>query len=365
MAASGVRVVPPYRSRGLASLSVLAGALGFSTLMAYLQTYPGWLLLSSPTVQVSTSVGAVLLPPAVLALILGRITHRIRPHLVAALGYAAGFMVASVGVDVYQSADAGARASKILLPSLLVASVVVAALMTGLFLGVRWLVRALWFQTAEKTDLMCVSCGYDRGSEAITRCPECGMPADCSRFRLAFLLTAAARLQRLARYALPVTVILTVIAAGWFVLYRTLPVHRFYERFVAAGGTPGPGYVYSCSLGLSTVVPAAAVSVPVKGDLQGRALVLSYLPESSSAMSAMNITVAVHDPTTITPDVGTEWVYMILDREQANRIIRNGLPPGLAERLLKEADALGWKPNPGRTATVTPHVIQASGYLEP
>jgi hypothetical protein len=364
MVASGVRVVPPYRSRGLASLSVLAGALAWCMLVAFVQTAPGWLPRFSMAVQVSINLGTYLLPAAVLALILGRITHRVRPHVVAALGYTAGLVVASVAAAVYRSPDAGAILSKILFPALPVASVVAAAVMTGLFLGIRWLVRAFWFQTVEKTDLMCASCGYDRGSAAITRCPECGEPADGSRFRLAFLLTAAARLQRLARSGLPAAMIATVTAAGWFVLYRTLPVKQFYDRFAAAGGTPCHEYVYSSSM--SAVSLAASVSVPVKGDPQGRALVISYLLENNPDLPAMNIAVAVYDPSAVVPpDNGTEWMCMILDRGQANRIIRDGLPPGLAERLLKEADDLGWKPNPGRKATVTHHVIQASGYLKP
>ena len=348
---SSLRVVPPYRPRGLLPLAAALGEVsGVLTLALFVWLTTNYRAIDTFVSGLIVLVPLALLPPLLGGFLLSHLTQQprltTRAGLVFGAGQAFGFLVYT-----FATSETG---GVIGVGVNLIIALTVLALFTllgcGLFHVARFVTRSVLFVTVEQTGTLCHRCGYDRGTPSVAICPECATPADPTRFRAVGLLTLASMAHRVARPVAAVLLFISLVAAAHTFATRTVPAARFIRTFRTAGAhisrwfiTPPnwpnwpPGTRCASAIGAWLPFP----------DGSDRVVLVLYAPDENAPEPAMQIAVAAgpappsrHAP----PDFGSPQVAADLPRPLAERVARNGLPAEFLRAITAEADAGNWKP---------------------
>lgn len=342
---------------------MLLWGLGYGVLLGVvMEALAEWLVARWPTAGVFVLVHVVALPIAFMGIVIGRQPVRPRRVLLFAAVFIVGFMLAMLAVSLTKSEGFGVGSNLLAFP-----------LRMALALGVYWAVVAAlmmlgWFMARRifgvpvaQTDppRLCWVCAYECGPA--DPCPECGTAH----------VDAAARPQREAaawramrRVSVPLLVLLATGFAGysaWRVAVDTIPSWRFLAAFGEAQGWTstyayidqvygadrnGLGGRFLNSFGVTREVP----------DGSGRMILVSYralVPEGLPVMQVRICTEATL-PLGWPPQAQrmTDWgspgtIVANLDRQQAEHVVRHGVPQSLIDAIVAEADRVGWKPSGG------------------
>jgi hypothetical protein len=216
---------------------------------------------------------------------------------------------------------------------------------------------------------LCWKCGYDLGLPLAPRCTECGTPPGRVRPRARGRFALLSGLVRSA----PVALALAIVTIGSLAAYRAAkeipPLRAFDRRF--AGAEPVSTYIdldLAKTAGRGVYSYTRAVGrLLTQQDSSGRRYQVSFTPSPRRDPDdpAMQVRVAMPAPPpfpgfdALLTDWGLVTVVADLDDEQARRVLRDGLPPGLLEALSARADTIGWRPmnatgSPGKREVVDP-----------
>jgi hypothetical protein len=293
---------------------------------------------------------------AVIPLLLARVTPRMRWVLLAAIATNLGIFCASFARSMVGRVGFGADPSVPMVHSpQFIAFFVTSAIAAAVAIAVWWLYRWLRFVPVEQREdgSLCIACGYEMG--AADPCPECGTTRADARPRGRRLDAAWRWIQRAARPVLVVIVLFGAGYAAWRVAVDYLPTRRFVERF-DTGGSAAYAYVDSDQIHLHTPLPNSIGHTINLNDGTGRMILVSFHPRPPEGLAAMQVRVcapATHPPGwPVDAQRMTDWgmpgtVVADLNREQAERVIREGLPRGLVEAIVAKADEVGWKAGGG------------------
>ncbi|MBX3402200.1 MAG: hypothetical protein KF699_02195 [Phycisphaeraceae bacterium] len=298
------------------------------------------------------------LPMVVIGVVLGRQPPPAWRVLLVAVWVVIGLSLGGTAASLVKSEGFGVGMQAYLVP-LRVGIVMIAywAFASLLMLIGWWLARRLFGVPLEQTDppRYCWVCAYERGQ--IDPCPECGTPAAAARPPLRE--AAAWRLARLG--ATPALALLAVGFAGyaaWRVSVDTLPTLRFVQKFDAERGwTPTYAYIDHIhgadSRGLGGRYLNATGFTRELGDGSGRMILVSYRALVPGDLPVMQVRMCAEATLPLGwPPQGqrmTDWgspgtIVADLNREQAEQVLKNGVPQGLIDAIVAEADRVGWKP---------------------
>lgn len=213
-----------------------------------------------------------------------------------------------------------------------VAALILGALGGGMHLGVRWITRAFVFELREQDGQTCWRCGYQMGSHTITLCPECGTPLDTAHARLSTVRRAAAWLHKGSIPLAVILLLLGVLATIPTLVTRTIPNARFLWAFRAGELAPGTD-------GVGRFVP-----VPLGTADQ---LLLTYTPSDTWRVPAMTaqagvIHVGANGESSFDP--GAPWIRWDFTRQQAEYVVRYGLPAEFLEQVRRTLADEHWQP---------------------
>jgi hypothetical protein len=190
--------------------------------------------------------------------------------------------------------------------------------------------RTLLVRTVEQGPDDCAWCGYTRGSNAITRCPECGHEATTTRYRMHRYIGFVTGLAR--RWKIPVAIVCLALVALSIppIRERTLPAMAFYGRFAGAARER------SWSRDLTVWLPESPGG--------GRGLAVRFLPSHGQRPDMMSVEVAAWDRPG--PDAalsnGSGRVVARLNPEQIHRVLAHGLPEALVGAMYARANDIAW-----------------------
>lgn len=356
------RVVPRFESRGLWAVALLIG-VGFGVVMtAGLDPFAEWAVRRWPVAGIVLVVHAVVLPWLALGVLLGRTACRVRTCIGLAVIMNVGVVVASLLGSLRHTPGFGAQAGvpipnwRIGLGFVATTAIVVAAILLG-----RWIGRLLFGAPIEQTEppRLCWQCGYECGEAE--RCPECGTVRAESRPR-GRIEQGVWRLAR--RAAAPVLVIAAVAWAGyaaWRVGADYLPTRAYLRMFDGEKGwrpayahidllhgakASGTGGRYFNSIGRTQELE----------DGSGRLIQVSYWAIAPAGLPVMQVRICAEATLPLgwppTAERFVDWgtpgtIVADLNREQADYVIRNGLPRGLVGAIVAKADEVGWKAGVG------------------
>lgn len=353
------RVVPPFSPRGLWPAALLVG-LGYGALLAIvMEDLAEWLVSNWPTAGVVVLVHVVTLPLALIGVAIGR--QPIRPPRVLwiAAVFLVGFVLAMMAVSLTKSEGFGIGSNLLAFPLRVALAFGVYWAVTAGLLMLGWVTaRRLFGTPVPQTDppRFCWVCAYERGD--IDPCPECGTTAE----------SAAARPQReaaawraLRRWALPAIAAVAIGFTGysaWRIAVDTIPSRRFLEAFgedqgwtstyayidqVYGADRNGLGGRFLNSFGVTRELP----------DGSGRMILVSYRALVPDGLPVMQVRICAEAtlPLGWPPQAQrqTDWgspgtIVADLDREQAEHVVRHGVPQSLIDAIVAEADRVGWKP---------------------
>lgn len=353
------RIVPPFPPRGLWPAMTLAGVCNGCALAVCIDNLAEWLAVNWPVAGPIVLAHVVALPLVLLGFVLGRQPLRVRHVAMAAAAFVPGIMLAAMAASLTGSLGFGVDVSLLSFPvQMLTIAFAYWFLGSLLMLLGWWLSRRLFGVPVAQTDppRYCWVCAYERG--AIDPCPECGTGAGSAS---AWLQGEAAAWRSVRRAALPALVALAVgfcAYAAWRVQADTLPTLRFVRAFGAERGwTPAYAYIdhlyppspqglrgrYLNSMGFTREL----------GDGSGRMILVSYRALVPGGLPVMQVRLCAE--ATLPPGwpAGaqrmTDWgapgtIVADLNREQAERVVRHGVPPSLIDAMIAKADEVGWKP---------------------
>jgi hypothetical protein len=361
MPAARVKVVPPYSTRGLYVFSVFWGAL-FGLGMNHEERW-AFGLAASPFVQnhlaawqVQTlalvlTIGAGLLPVAVLALWLSFLSQRLRVTAMAAGLAGMVQLLCSLFADqVLWSVHGGTDWHDWPLDGFLINLAIMGLISAGLALLIRWLVRSVLFTVVEQDGSRCPRCGYQLGSEVITKCPECGTAADSKGTVFGRMSRVGSWAQRRAPWMAAILGAALLVQFGVTLYRRTLPALRFLNAFPMRDDV-GPGVMIPKSPPMGSYESMCMIGwVPLEGH-PSRAVIVLYVPDRGSSLPAMRLAVAAMPApkpgSAPGPMVnyGSPEVACDLSRQQSEEVITDGIPRDLMLALADEAERAQWAPS--------------------
>ena len=358
-AAGRERTVPPFSPRGLGPVALLVG-LGYGVLLGIVvEDLAEWMVARWPTAGVVVLVHVVTLPIVAMGMVVGRQPVRVARVLALAATFILGFILAMMAVSLSRSEGFGVGSNLIEFPLRVIVAIGVYWAMAAGLMVLGWvLARRLFGTSVPQTDppRFCWVCAYECGSA--DPCPECGTAH----------AAAAARPQReaaawrvLRRSALPAMAAVVIGFAGysaWRIAADTWPTQRFLAAFgedqgwtstyayidqVHGADRNGLGGRYLNSFGVSRELP----------DGSGRMILVSYRALVPEGLPVMQVRICAEAtlPLGWPPQAQrqSDWgspgtIVADLNREQAEHVVRHGLPQSLIDAIVAEADRVGWKP---------------------
>jgi hypothetical protein len=214
-------------------------------------------------------------------------------------------------------------------------------------LAVRWLIYTLLWAVVEDDGSYCLRCGYQIGVPAIDRCPECGVARDKAEYRLRGFLRAFDESRRLSHPLLVALLALACVAIS-IKVYRGWAVERFLARFGALMGyenqAPGRITVWSPD-GQEALSSTEANGALVRLDgFADRVLIVRYAVHPPRHAPLMQITLGTETSsfTDRTVAEGAPLVFCDLVPEQAEYVVRRGIPDALVQEFNRVAEISGW-----------------------
>lgn len=353
------RVVPALRTRRLWAVALLAGLLYGAALSLALDKAAEWAASNWPVAGPIAVLHVLSLPWVLAGVVIGR-----RPVRAARLfGLAAvailGTFLAAMAAGLINRPGFGADADTPLLSWRIVIALLVCwgAASLLLLLG-RWIARRLFGVPFAQPDppRYCWACAYERAQA--DPCPECGTSANAAA---ALPQREAAAWRWAMRGAVP-ALVCTAIAftgyAAWRVRADFVPTRAFLSAFseergwsdsyayidhVHGADSRGLGGRYLNSIGVTRVLP----------DGSGRMILVSYRALVPGGLPVMQVRICAEATLPLGwPPLAqrmTDWgspgtIVADLNREQAEHVVRHGLPQSLVGAIVAEADRVGWKP---------------------
>lgn len=184
--------------------------------------------------------------------------------------------------------------------------------------AVLFVARRAWlFELVEDDGDHCLRCGYQIGSSAIARCPECGQLLESMRYRWKRSYGTLAWSRRWARVMLAVLLIAAAVPAGWIITTRTVPAFPFMWRF-RDGEYLVDNMIY------------------IWLDKESkRTLVLTYDWEDGPDIDALTAYdghfFTVGSDSSINP--GNPFITWVFSRAQADFVLKHGLPDSFLREL--------------------------------
>lgn len=352
------RVVPRFECRGLWAAAILIGVAYGAMMVLFVDSLFEWAVSRWPVAGIVVGVHLVVLPWVLIGVLLGRSPCRVRTCIGLAVVMNIGVFVANLLGHLTRVPGFGAQAGipvpdwRVGLAFAATTGIVIAATLLG-----RWFGRLLFGAPIEQTEppRLCWACGYERGSA--DPCPECGVALAGSRPRGRVELG----LWRLARRVAVPALVLAVVAwfgyASWRIRADYLPTRAYLRVFDAAKGWE-PAYAYidhlygAVASGSGGRFFNSIGRTQDLGDGSGRMIQVSYWAMAPRGLPVMQVRICAEATLPAGWPAGTErfvdWgtpatIVADLNREQAERVIREGLPRGLVEAIVAKADELGWK----------------------
>jgi hypothetical protein len=386
MPASAVKVVPPFKARGLFLCSAIFGAVfgiaarsqeSWTFRLAQslvhrgiVSQYQGDMLGNALTIVV------FLVPAVVVGVWLSCLSQRrAQTALAAALAGAAELLATLLANLILWSSHGGTEwwgwrwwdAFQFLIPV-----AIVGAVSAGVALLIRWLVRAVLFTVIEQDGSRCPRCGYQLGSALISLCPECGAGADPLGTVFGRAHALGSWVQRRARVMAAILVGALLVQLGVTLQRRTLPARRFFDAFPLQEDL-GPGSMIPNPPTVGWYDSSCLVSwVPDPGE-SARAIVILYVADAHCPLPAMRLVVAAPPPPNPSPsagpplDFGSPPIACELSRDMAESFIRQGIPAELLRALSDEATSANWAPSatPNGVFFATPqtHWVDAARFF--
>lgn len=282
------------------------------------------------------------LSPLYLLPVLYRVTQRWGAVLGFSVALIGTMWVVLEGAKVLTRADGGLRVSDWLTPDLLMVAGAEVGGYVVLAAALRMVYR-MFIRASEHRPGACAWCGYTLGSEAITRCPECGRPMVPLRFRWHRFVTGVTRLAERGRFTGGCTVVLLIAVASVPLWTRTTPTLRFYARFSDYERVQGWKWSLSSSAlsagGNRYDTPAVWRMIPGR---DGRGVYVMFSPGRSELRSRMNVGISGSNEKGL--PVGSMRIAADLTDEQVAYVLSHGLPDGLVRALDQQADEVAWMP---------------------
>jgi len=345
------RVVQKHDPRGVLCLAFVIGLAVGAALVATERLVAAH-LSARPVLGQLLLVHLVVLPFLSYGVMLARLASRVGVFIAAAVIMNLGVFLAGAAISVSESLGFGAQVG--LLPWQMLPAFAVTSVMGILcVLATRWLYRSLRYIPVEQTNppRLCMRCAYEMGE--VERCPECGAWRERARPRGAWLDYDWMFVQRWSR---PLVVVILLVLAGyasWRIVTDYLPTRTFIRAF----DTGRPAYAYIDGYWYQDGVYAPSMGRTIDlNDGTGRMVLVSFNALPPAGLSMMQVRLCA--PATLPPgwplgaERMTDWglprtIVADLNRDQAERVLREGLPPGLIDAIGAKADEVGWKPGGG------------------
>ncbi|MGH7130353.1 MAG: hypothetical protein ACREJO_00190 [Phycisphaerales bacterium] len=328
-----VRVIPKPSPRGLIPLFALVG-IGAAPLCKWMieqvlfsSATPGML---ASTVLLITLMLIIAVTPLVVVTLLAcfRFQHTGR-LAICGVAYGLGIVGTLVIVSIIDSPDGGVENADGWL-SLGISLSIAAAVCAGVAAVIPWLFRSLVLVAVHQTGQLCWGCGYDLGSVAVRRCPECGRQRVDTPPSRGIIGAVAGLLLKAARPLLILTFVCTLVLSVRTLATRTLPTMRFLDRFDTGSNMayghidswdPKPGRTYRY---------AVSRWIPLEGNTTGVFLQVVYDPSQGADETVLALlAVPTAPPGTVPTPALAPLLVCKLSREQAEEVIQNGVPPSL------------------------------------
>lgn len=341
------RFVPPVpRPAGLAAAYLAVGLVLAPALDLAWEPVLGWLSDHASgfffAAMMGVNAGMILL--FLLPLIfLCRITQRPLVVLPATAAYAAGATVGSLAATGLLRADGGADLSAWLTGGAVLEQAGAAGLFAVLGTIVWAVARFVVRRVAEHAPGQCAWCGYALGVTGVPVCPECGTATSPPRFRNPRSIALGLFLSRRGVALLAAVLLAGGAYAAWRTATRGLPSAAFYARFPTADRLdisafwPGAAHRGAHLEGTPCVFVERAPG-------SDRGLFVWFDPQLRGD-TPMMVGVAGRPPMPrFGPVHGSVYVQSRLSRPQAEAVLRDGIPPGLADALYARAESVKWTP---------------------
>ena len=351
------RVVRRYDPRGVMCLAFLWGVVIRDVLIPLGEYIDQWIPPQFPMATIVILVHLLVLSFAVGPLMLARVTSQGHLQLVCAVMVVLGLYAAELADRFLSSLGKGTLWGWTDVGVADVVTLVVYwAAASAIAFIVRWLYRAIRSQPIEQTDppQLCYACGYEAG--VADPCPECGICWKDARPRGVVLDSIWKWLQRSGRLALAIVLLLFSVYAGYRIATEYVSTRGFLARF-GEGFRPVNAMhelAYAADPNDPTAWRCNGRVFPLDGE-SGRMILVTYLARTRRSVPVMHVRICA--PATAPPgwsgriedwtDWGAGTVVADLDRDQAERVIRDGLPRGLIDAIVAKAAKTGWKPSGG------------------
>ena len=344
MASSRIRIVPPYRARGMFGFAAIAGTLSGLVFNATpnLGTSVHWFISEF---MLLVGVFCPFLLGLGFAAGLPWITQRVWRVAALSAVFWVAMMVAYGLAPSSIRLDAGASLFSVEGQiALLVAAVMGALFGSALGLVSRWITRSLFFRAEEQDGQWCWKCTYRTGSERIAVCPECGTPIDPNRFRLNWLHRVTSFGRRFGWLGVGAFAAALVLwySANWST--RIAPAMAATSRLeklgrVEAGPYFAPGAAPT-SMGENRLATRQLLDESASLDL-----VIIDAPASAGSTTMQLRVEKVTSKTAHSREslLGVPRVLCDLNEQQAAEVIAHGVPQSLRDAMLKASAIVGWQ----------------------
>ncbi len=225
---------------------------------------------------------------------------------------------------------------------------IVATVVASTVVLINWGVRRCWLVLVEQTGTLCWKCGYDSGSPAISRCPECGSTIDLRRFRHQPVISSARWLAQRSRALFAVATLGAVI--GGAIIMRaqgTVNALRFGSRFYGSPKSTWVGLPRNMITGwipdpVRTGTQAAIPCLGASMKLRERPELIAhinYLPVAHGGTVAMRIEI-MRDPAVRQPlaPPGMASVFCHLGRVHTEEVVDRGVSESSLGAMIASLD---------------------------
>ncbi|NNF64225.1 MAG: hypothetical protein HKN07_08175 [Acidimicrobiia bacterium] len=216
---------------------------------------------------------------------------------------------------------------------------------------------ALVVTTQEQLGRSCPSCMYPIHETAQTyRCPECGELANDLLSREEDTRRFVAWVNRWSPYALLLTGVLAAVVLAIEATPRFQSRTEFQRFCEQIGGQRCSSHFFESE----RARPPFSASVAIPSD-PSKLLLVVYDPDSRHDQPPMQIRLqwVIQMPTGYPPAFGdgNPAILCNLDRDQAQRVLRDGIPASLHDSLIAAANDAGWSVSPYARAGVGRTVV--------
>jgi hypothetical protein len=371
----GEAVTLPMPRRGRLALAFLVG-VGWAALLPWIIVYSGPLVVVPPWRHAYYLFFVTLFVPTALWLMVWlRFEQRFWPTVRAGLMLGLGAGLYLVVVQMFRAPGLGVDTIAWSGPYVAANLAIPVALAGGLTAAIVPLYRSVIFRAVPQTSppRYCWRCGYDLGVPHTAACSECGVGMETAKPRGRRRLSVLGWVQRALFVLAMGLVLMTLTMVAHRVVTQTIPVLRFQARF--AGMERADGFITFSKPGSPPAqnishTPAVGRFLP-HADGLGPQFFVAFAPESRPGAPAMQIRVAVPAPSSLqggirSMDWGSSLVITDLTPDQAQTVIRYGVPPGLLVALSERAEEVSWRPTGSSSGRVWPReLVDATPFFPP